>query len=64
MQRLCARIFIGCILWSSNWCAGFLPLNFQVMPELRWRYGYLLWWVIALTGTVSLFTLFRRKRWL
>lgn len=25
---------------------------------------YLLWWIIAVTGAVSLFTLFRRKRWL
>ncbi|RQO52770.1 hypothetical protein DBV08_00270 [Rhodococcus sp. KBW08] len=40
--------------------AGIYGMNFQFMPELGWRYGYLLWWIIA----VSLFTLFRRKRWL
>ena len=44
--------------------AGIYGMNFQDMPELRWRYGYLLWWIIAVTGAVSLFTLFRRKRWL
>lgn len=44
--------------------AGIYGMNFQDMPELGWRYGYLLWWIIAVTGAVSLFTLFRRKRWL
>lgn len=45
--------------------AGIYGMNFQDMPELWWWYGYLLWWIIAVTGPVSLFTaLFRRKRWL
>jgi magnesium transporter len=39
-------------------------MNFEVMPELKWRYGYF----VVLAGIVSvcgvLFWQFRRKGWL
>lgn len=39
-------------------------MNFQYMPELEWRWGYpLIWLVILLTGGAMLL-FFRRKRWL
>ncbi|MBL9175179.1 MAG: magnesium/cobalt transporter CorA [Verrucomicrobiales bacterium] len=39
-------------------------MNFESMPELKWRHGYL--YAIVLTGitTVLTFLYFRRKRWL
>ncbi len=43
---------------------GWYGMNFQHMPELAWRYGYL--YVLALAAAVALFciALFRRHRWL
>ncbi|UTP41713.1 magnesium and cobalt transport protein CorA (plasmid) [Phenylobacterium sp. LH3H17] len=44
--------------------AGIYGMNFDVMPELRWKYGYFV--VVALIGVVCLFlySRFRRSRWL
>ncbi|MBI3971728.1 MAG: magnesium/cobalt transporter CorA [Chloroflexi bacterium] len=44
--------------------AGIYGMNFEHMPELRWRYGYV--WALGLmaaTGS-ALFVYFRRKHWL
>jgi magnesium transporter len=44
--------------------AGIYGMNFENMPELRWRYGY--YGVVALIVAVcvGLFTRFRKARWL
>jgi magnesium transporter len=34
------------------------------MPELRLRYGYVLFWALALAIGVGLFSYFKRKKWL
>ena len=52
------------ILMAMAWVAGVYGMNFRVMPELQWRYGYE--WaltVMAFLGAV-LFMYFRRKRWI
>jgi magnesium transporter len=43
---------------------GLYGMNFQVMPELTWRYGYLA--VVGATAAVcvGLWMSFRRARWL
>ena len=43
--------------------AGIYGMNFEVMPELKWRYGYFV--VLAVIVSVGvLFWQFRRKGWL
>jgi magnesium transporter len=44
--------------------AGIYGMNFEFMPELRWRYGY--FFALALMATIDLVLLvyFRRRRWL
>jgi magnesium transporter len=44
--------------------AGIYGMNFENMPELRWRYGYFL--VVALIAVicVGLYTRFKRAKWL
>ncbi len=44
--------------------AGVWGMNFQHMPELEWKYGYLLAWGAFATVIVSLVVLFRRRGWL
>ena len=39
-------------------------MNFDLMPELRWRYGYLMVWAIMLAIIVGMLWFFRRRRWL
>jgi len=39
-------------------------MNFKFMPELTWRLAYPMWWVFAITLTISMITYFRKKKWL
>jgi magnesium transporter len=56
---LIATLFI-----PLTFLAGIYGMNFKFMPELDWRWGYpLLWMLIAATAIVML-TFFKRKRWL
>jgi magnesium transporter len=51
------------ILMAMAWIAGIYGMNFRVMPELQWHYGYL--WGLGLmlvVGTI-LFAYFKRKEW-
>ena len=52
------------ILMAMAWIAGVYGMNFQVMPELGWRYGYA--WALGAMLTVGgvLFAFFRGRRWI
>ncbi len=60
---------IATIFIPLGFLAGVYGMNFDTdspfnMPELGFRYGYLLFWLIALLIGVGLFTFFRRRKWL
>ena len=44
--------------------AGIYGMNFEVMPELQWRYGYAGFWLVCILMIVSLWIYFRKKGWL
>lgn len=52
------------ILMSDALVAGIYGMNFQVMPELGWRFGYLFALGLMLLISVSLVLLFRRLKWI
>ena len=54
----------GAILLGSTLVAGIYGMNFEHMPELKWRFGYLLALGIMATITVGGVWFFRRKDWL
>ncbi len=43
---------------------GIYGMNFDVMPELRWPYGYAIIWGVMIAVTVAIYFWFRRKDWL
>lgn len=44
--------------------AGIYGMNFEVMPELHWKYGYaFVWLLMVIVATLTLFIL-KRKKWL
>jgi magnesium transporter len=43
--------------------AGIYGMNFKYMPELGWRIGYPLFWLVALGLTLTMIGVFRRKGW-
>jgi magnesium transporter len=52
------------ILMAMAWIAGVYGMNFDIIPELHWGYGYL--WALGLMVAVGavLFSYFRRNRWI
>ena len=42
---------------------GVYGMNFEYMPELKWRYGYHATWVFMLLLTLSMGIYFKRKKW-
>jgi magnesium transporter len=54
-----ATIFIPLTL-----LAGVYGMNFSYMPELEWRWGYPVLWLVMLSVAAVMLLYFRRKRWL
>ena len=54
-----ASIFI-----PLTFIAGIYGMNFAFMPELQWKYGYLVVWGIMIAVASLLLVYFRRKKWL
>lgn len=55
---------IGTIFIPLTFMVGLYGMNFDYMPELRWKYGYfsLLFFMVAVT--VFMLFYFKRKKWL
>jgi magnesium transporter len=61
VKRLTA---IASLLLFPTFWVGVYGQNFDDMPELHWRLGYLFSWAVIAVVTVAQLVLFRRKRWL
>ena len=55
---------IATIFIPLTFVAGIYGMNFENMPELKWKYGYLGVWIIMVTILAAMLVYFRRKRWL
>ena len=53
-----ASIFI-----PLTFIAGIYGMNFDYIPELKWRWGYFAVWVVMLGSVAGMLFYFRRKRW-
>ena len=54
-----ASIFI-----PLTFIAGVYGMNFEYMPELKWRWGYPTLWFIFISVSVFLLGYFKKKKWL
>jgi magnesium transporter len=55
---------ISTILMSATLVAGIYGMNFDYMPELRWRYGYIGTLVSILAVGLAIYFYFRKIKWL
>lgn len=46
-----------------SFVAGVYGTNFDNLPELHFKYGYLYFWILVLLIVLSLVAFFKRKRW-
>jgi len=55
---------IGTIFIPLTFLAGVYGMNFQYLPELKWRWGYPVFWLVSLAGAGTMVAWFRRRGWL
>jgi magnesium transporter len=55
---------IATIFIPLTFIAGLYGMNFKYMPELEWRSGYPLVWLVMLLIAALMLLYFRRKKWL
>ena len=61
VRRLTA---IASLLLFPTFVVGVYGQNFEHMPELGWRLGYLFSWAVIVVGTIGQLVFFRRRGWL
>ena len=49
---------------NLTFIAGIYGMNFENMPELKWRYGYFFIWGVMLTIFIGMIFYFKKKKWL
>lgn len=55
---------IATIFIPVTFVAGIYGMNFEVMPELKWRWGYFAVWGLFVVMTTGLLVFFKRRKWL
>jgi magnesium transporter len=55
---------ITTIFMPLTFIVGVYGMNFEHMPELRWKWGYPAVWALMVLVGVGMLLLFRKKRWL
>jgi len=61
MQKLAA---ISLIFLPLTFIAGVYGMNFSHMPELQWKYGYVVAWIIYLSIATIVFVRLKKMKWL
>jgi magnesium transporter len=52
------------ILMPPTFLVGMWGMNFRYMPELQWKYGYIVFWAIIVIITLIMIIFFKRKKWI
>ena len=55
---------IATIFMPLTFIAGIYGMNFKYMPELEWRWGYLMFWLMMIGIGAFMLIYFKKKRWL
>lgn len=55
---------LSMVFLPLGFIVGVYGMNFRVLPEIEWRYGYVAFWILTVVLTASLLLYVRHKRWL
>jgi magnesium transporter len=59
-----ALTIVSTIFLPLSFVAGVYGMNFQYMPELSWKYGYLMVWGIFILMVSAMLWYFRKRGWI
>lgn len=59
-----ALTIMASLFLPLTFIAGVYGMNFEVIPELQWRYSYLVFWIVCLSSLGCLLWYFKRKGWI
>ncbi|GGZ26861.1 magnesium and cobalt transport protein CorA [Echinicola pacifica] len=54
---------ISTIFIPLTFISGIYGMNFEVMPELQWKYGYLMVWLVFSVMIAGMIVYFKKKNW-
>lgn len=54
---------VSTIFLPLTFVAGIYGMNFEYMPEIHWRYGYIFVWVIFILIIVGMLAWFKHRKW-
>lgn len=54
---------ISTIFIPLTFIAGIYGMNFEIIPELKWKYGYAGVWVLMILIFIGMVIYFKRKKW-
>ena len=64
-NRIVNRLTVlSAIFLPLTFLCGVYGMNFRILPELEWEYGYLYFWLLALVITGGLLVFLKVNRWL
>ena len=52
------------IFLPLGFLAGVYGMNFEFLPELRWRYAYPAFWTVAAVFVAAFVVFVRKKKWI
>jgi magnesium transporter len=55
---------ISAVFLPLTFLCGVYGMNFEVFPEVRWRFGYPLFWALSLIIVTTSLAVMRAKKWL
>jgi magnesium transporter len=58
-----ALTIVSTIFLPLSFIAGIYGMNFQFMPEIYWRFGYLFVWIIFVAVFSGMLIFFKRRNW-
>ena len=53
---------VSVVFLPLTFLVGVYGMNFEILPELQWRYGYLYFWGLVVAGVTTLLCMLRRSR--
>jgi len=54
---------IATVFMPLSFIVGLYGMNFNYMPELKWKWGYFMVWGVIICVVLGMLAYFRRKKW-